>query len=653
MPTILRILLALLLTLISAGATGVRSSAQESGIQEYTSELTGSVLKLTNSDDMVLATEELEVSEIEPGILSERYLFRFPLGVVSVRFLDGDVTPQKWNDIQLAPPLAGNIDFEDVLDEGVSDDMSRYLVRRTRLASMISMYYGEYHHDIGNGSKVVVYVNTPEHAFLDSVAWVQENITIDGEHVYTNVNLSDFQVLIDNADELSLRRIWAGSSTVGDWEDDGLVSETRWEAPGQEIVVTWDGEGVVFPFHLSSPFLDDSSVITLYTQDPAGLNQIRVGAPIDAPEGVSGIEHVINTESDEEYLRSGGYNYPPYDIATTNNAVSLIHSGTNPVGEVTIIIHVYWEISDGEWVRIFLRNTPELIAGSYTQFMNSVQINGEELPVMWTQDELEEMFPPSTVADTADSAPENDELAEWADLGLVSETQWNVPGYDIVVTWDGEDVSFSTYRSQAITDAPRIRLNAQSPTYFNTLEVFTIPNSSDGTSTTEYLEALQTSEQYIAERSLNYPALGSTRNDNAVSVVHSHTPFTGDLVIDVFITWQISDDVWAAVIIRDEPANIASTYELFINSVEVNGEAIPNLWTQQQLDEMLSSESKESAEAAESAPTQETSAEGTQRGRRSAEPTSAQPLRTIEDADPPVENHVPQHSVSWIRMSNT
>lgn len=396
MNTLSRIALTALLLLMSVGSLTTPIAAMDSGTQHWESQLTGSVLEMTNAEHIEPVDEVFTQSPSSLIYKKERMGFTVPSGFFAVTFYTGTpiLSPTGLQAQELGPDSSYSVDYVDILGTEVTDNSMWYLVRVFTFGSDEDIAYGEYHLDIGNGTTVYIFINTLESAMPEAIAWIQDNVTVDGYPILTQAQDIDLQAMMDGTSGIEPKRVWSMQSTVEDWEGVGLVSETEWNAPGFDAVVTWDPQSVAFPFHYSRA-IDSGTYpgITLHSVDPAAFNYIYFTELSDSPGRTDLLEYQLQRRLTRVYASNWYYDYPSVSHKIENNAFSVIHTQTTIYGTDVVHITTMWKLSNGAWVVVSTRGHKADVADSYSQFMSAVEINGEAPPVLWSHDELEVMFP--------------------------------------------------------------------------------------------------------------------------------------------------------------------------------------------------------------------------------------------------------------------
>lgn len=401
MSTLIRSIFAVLIVLSSVGTIAAPTLAKEAKTRQYTSQLTGSVLEIGAPPGSSFTVEPPAMYR-QPDHQEEAFTFWIDGATFTVSFYDGDYSADDWHKMTMIPTKSSDLDYTDILGSEVDSDSAWTFVRRTRAASFQDFMYGEYYQDLGNGSKVGIFTISREPVLMETLAWMESSITVDGEHVFANIDLANVQAMADGTSDIVPERIWRFASTAEDWTGMGLVSETEWQVPGYDVVVTWNDANLAVPFYRDDA-LGDLPYIFLHSTSPTGQNRLMFE---DSPENSSGTPLLEQLEAEltsEEYATKRGYHYPPAGSFIQGNALTVIHSTTNGIGEVAVYVFTIWEVSPGVLAKAVNLNTPELIPGAYTTFMSSVDINGEAPPVLWTEAELQKIFP-SDVDETADVA---------------------------------------------------------------------------------------------------------------------------------------------------------------------------------------------------------------------------------------------------------
>ena len=113
----------------------------------------------------------------------------------------------------------------------------------------------------------MVIVQSADSPLADDVAWAQENITLDGASLVSPPQADVIQSAVDGTSGVTPRTVEGYTSTLADWTDQGLVSDTQWISPNTGTAVAWNDAEWQFPYN-------DSDTVNI---DPNGVDRVQIG----------------------------------------------------------------------------------------------------------------------------------------------------------------------------------------------------------------------------------------------------------------------------------------------------------------------------------------------------------------------------------------
>ena len=420
MKAILRAILGVLVV-ITALPVGGHVSAQEAE-NTYTSVVTGSVVEWDPVDGAFIQPGYYDLLE-EDGGTDEAISILTDNGRVVVNFTDTTDEGQEFSDSALKNAPSWYSDYIDILGSGSDEDMAWYLMKGTQRNNISNYSYSEAISWTVDGTTLAVYTYAvdPE-STLELISWIQNHLTIDGKHVYTTTDVPAIEAMIDGTSGTEPERVYGFSSSIADWADDGLVSETQWISPIWGIDVEWNNDTLYFPTHRDDTIFADTDInadyLYLYGQDQDGMMSMAITEKLDRPADMTMQEFYEDRYTNEEWLSNQGMDFPSYAVVKSENAVSVIYSDTDSLGNEIIYIRTVWEPTEDVFIVFDVTNRPELVAETYLNVIDSVTFDGEHIEALWSHDELTALFPPSTeeAAESGDAThvhPESDGQLIW------------------------------------------------------------------------------------------------------------------------------------------------------------------------------------------------------------------------------------------------
>lgn len=383
----LRLFLLISVVIASLGFQTGPVSAQDT---TATSQLSGMEIDIGDSGEATIVDTSPEPSD-EWGYLQEDFLIKLHGGEIHISFVQGDVTPELWYQ-QSHEHLAPNFDTYEILDESISMGQSWSITRETYLLNYQVLTYSEfYFHDVDDISLSVT-VHSSEETVISNILWARENVLVGGDPVAIIANVDYLEELIGGEADVSPQSVPGYSSTLADWENVGLVSETEWRSPNFGTSISWDGSLWEFPWHRSTAILAENDglqdVVTLMTPDRRGLAYVYT---MENHPGVTAVDWLDWFQADEylETLETDlGTTIEIIDAASTENTASAILYMTDQFGNtLALILNVYLD-DQGQGVSSFIFAAPDDIADVYQAYWDGVMADGNLYPLTWHPDEI-------------------------------------------------------------------------------------------------------------------------------------------------------------------------------------------------------------------------------------------------------------------------
>lgn len=399
MKAISRVILTFFVLLSALHATS--NATAQSTKESVTSVVTGAVIELDSTDGAAFKPEYYALEEPAPGQQQESIVVVTDMGQVMISFATGMQTPDTYIRRTISAAPGWYSDFVDILGYDSTNESGWYLFRGTFRNNLHDYSYCEVYRGNDKGTVTVVnmYTATPDSA-LSLISWVQENLTIDGEHVFTTTDEPAVEAMLDGTSGIEPERVYGFSSEIADWEEQGLVSDTEWVSPTWGTAVNWDGVKLYFPTHRYDTILVDSEInadyLYLYGQNQDGLISVAINKQLERPADMTMQEFYQDRYTSEGWLTGSGMNYPSHAFTESENAVSVVYSTTDSLGNEIIYIRTVWEPTEDVFIVFDVTNRPELVAGTYLNVIDSVTFDGKPVEKLWSHDELTALFPPST-----------------------------------------------------------------------------------------------------------------------------------------------------------------------------------------------------------------------------------------------------------------
>lgn len=384
----LRILFAVFILSASLVSGSIPVSAQET---IATSTLSGLVVDIGTSGDGSFVDTSPEPYD-DWGYLQEDFLIIMDKGEIHISFAQGDVTTESWF-TDSHQNLAQEFDAYSVLDEAVEPEQGWALTRETYWLHYDLVTYFEFYFEDVSDVSLGVAIHTTDANIIEYVEWTQQNILIGGDPVGMLAEVDHLEPLVSGTASIEPRQIPGFTSSVADWEAQGLLSETEWMSPNNETSISWDETYWQFPFHRNNAIATDSAttedVITLVTPDGNGHAFVYASAN---PPGYSP-QDWENWWSSDEYMAGmlGANNEIAslVDHASTDTTAGAIIYFVNDFGHAFVTITDVYIDDSGTAVTVFLTATPDDIANVYADYWDGVQSNGDFYPLTWSIEEIQ------------------------------------------------------------------------------------------------------------------------------------------------------------------------------------------------------------------------------------------------------------------------
>lgn len=319
----------------------------------------------------------------------ESFTVDYGTTVVIIDVMDGDVNVDDYM-LTAEADIAATYDYMDWLGGAWSNDHAWDVYSGVYKLDYREHVYLDLFHDPESGLYFGIGLYGSAEDLSTDIPWLQSNITIGGMGILAETDVNLIESVIDDSSQFAPEPVPMPESTVEDWSDAGLVSETEWQSPFTNTSFTWDGTNLVFPF-VQSDALDATDGVTtleLRTFDRRGEIKLFTAEVEHTPA-----DWVANYTSDD-YLETQEATGQPVTIlesAVTDETGSVIQIYHTDFGDPVIVIVDVYVNDDGVTILTEIAASPDDIAGVYATFWDSVQSNGDFYPLTWTVEEIENL----------------------------------------------------------------------------------------------------------------------------------------------------------------------------------------------------------------------------------------------------------------------
>lgn len=603
MKSLVHALFAILIVITSVTNTSEISVAQEAlGTSVRDSQLTGVTVDVGGSgvasfvDDLYYSTSYLD------GMQEESFWIEIGNSEVAITFFTGEMALDQFSlDYVKNSQFAGHRHFAII---GAVNDVDRdWYVTEESLYSNQNFYgYHEFNWNAENAYYVLITIYAGKYSLTNDIAWMQSNVQIDGVPVLLEAEVQEIAAVVNGTSSVEPIAVPAFSSDVDDWSDQGLVSETEWHGDLIGNEYTWVGGTLRFPFEAQDAIMylepNKSSSLNLTTKDNTSNILVTELINDSRPE----ISDWTARWSSEEMLIQTNNIYPAIAIKESDSANGLIVRKVPKYDLELYTIRQGILMPDGGVVMITIVVDAEHAIDTYSLVTSDLKINGQNIPSIWSKEELKEYFPlpansthepthtnrtPSTDEDgrpvrlARGSDPEaTSETAspDWANLGLVSDTEWHSPNSQTSFSWDGDLWTFPSDQAGAIqVDDVSTYLTLKTTT--GNGEV--ILGTDVGGIPIEDWYAFLISDEWAelqAEDGQPFTLLDHYKDNTTASVILLHHTENGDLVVIIDV-YENEEGVTLLTEISATLEDIAEVYTSVWDGVQANGDYYPLTWT--------------------------------------------------------------------------
>lgn len=372
-------------TRTSRSSEGQQAATPDDG-ESITAPVLGVTIDLGTSGEATFDQESYFTTEAG-GVTLESFTFYHGNTVVILDVMDGDVDVNSYM-LNAEQDIAATYDYTDWLDGEWNDTHSWDLYSGAYKLDYREIAYLDLVHDPDSGLYYALGIYDQAEAIPSAIAWLQGNVTIDGQGVLASADSSHIETTLHGDGDHEAEAVPVPMATVDDWAEAGLVSETEWQSPFTDTTFTWDGVELVFPFSQDDALHVEDGVTTLElrTSDRRGEIKLRTAEVDYVPA-----DWVANLTSAEnlEYQKSIGQPITILDTRVTDETGSVILLYHTDFGDPIVMINDVYVTADGVTILTEIIAAPVDIADVYAAFWDSVQSNGDYYPLTWSLEDIE------------------------------------------------------------------------------------------------------------------------------------------------------------------------------------------------------------------------------------------------------------------------
>lgn len=395
MKSIVRVLIAFLFAVTSIGTIAPAGLAQtnepDPASSTFDSPLGDVTIDLGDSGEAVFDPTRYYASERyeyeNTSYLQEDIGIEIGNSFVFITFLDGDVTPESWNQesLEVLPTYYNNLTL---LGMNATEESSWMLTSGDEFLDITTASYSEFYEDMFEFRKLTVDVRALPSELIPTIQWIQSNITVDGEFILADADLSGIQAMLDGTSSIDPVELELPHSAISDWTDLGLESESRWVVPATGDVVTWDTHAMVLPMHKEEIVLElqfpDQSSLWLTAPDTSSMVYVN----IDTSLTVDRLPNVNDDFEDSGFLEDRYYTAPALDTRLTEDSFTAVVSyDAGYPADVYRLLH-YFTLSDGRVGAFIITGTMDSLADDYFAAISAISINGELVAPAYSEADL-------------------------------------------------------------------------------------------------------------------------------------------------------------------------------------------------------------------------------------------------------------------------
>lgn len=378
-----------LLTIFSGALSAQGNAASQASENSYTSDMTGLTIDLGTSGEARFDPTGHGVYE-DAGASQEDVMVRLGNSSIYVSFFEGDISPEEWETGSTELFAAEYFKYE-FLGGDITIDQSWSLYRATYMLQFTELQYNEFTLAAYGEYHFSVLVYSTEDRLAGDLAWIADNLRIDGSPIVMQGNDEAAQQAIEGVGGFSPKVISPPEAVTGAWPELGLQSDQSWTSPQHDISVEWT-TGWKFPSTLRTAIgvneettQDTLILVTPDNNGEAWIIFIEASPPFATPQDW------LDRWTSDEWISSVAsyYRLTVIDTVVTGNTASVILRGEAKYGDPIVFIYTVSIADDGTTTIVNIRATPDHIGSVYKQFSNEVTIDGEPPVVAWPLEDIQ------------------------------------------------------------------------------------------------------------------------------------------------------------------------------------------------------------------------------------------------------------------------
>ena len=243
-------------------------------------------------------------------------------------------------------------------------------------------------------------------------------------------------------------------------------------------------------------------------------------------------------------------------------------------------------VAGGPAVVLSIYTTEEFLIEQLNWFAANVTIDGESPFLEQTYEHLQPLLD-----GTSDTTPQlmtdyGTALADWEELGLVSESEWRSPNLGSVVTWDSTwEVPFNRTDIIETIEGGLDSIMLITPDMDGEI-VISIGSTAENADTPQGWINRWTSEEFTGNLAGSYPLtlLAVTSSENTAAVMYEKTSQWGHTYVVSYEAYLTDEGTVIATRTTATREDFGGIYNLSRTSVTVDGGAYPRAWTADEIE---------------------------------------------------------------------
>ncbi len=319
----------------------------------------------------------------------ETFMFDYGTTVVIVDVMDGNVDIDEYM-LNAEADIAATYDYMDWLGGDWSGESAWDVYSGAYKLDYRELVYLDLVQDPESGLYFGIGIYGPEANLPNDIQWLQENITIDGKGILPATDTDLVASVINGSSGFVAEPVPMDESTVSDWSNAGLVSETEWLSPTTNTSFSWDGESIVFPFAQSDALSDFDGVFTLELRTADRRGEVK----LTSAQSDYALVDWVDSLTSPEYLEAQeaiGQPVTILDSYVSNETASVITLFHTDFDHPVIVIFDVYINDEGTTVVTEISAAPADIADVYSAVWDGVQYEGDYYPFTWTIEDIESL----------------------------------------------------------------------------------------------------------------------------------------------------------------------------------------------------------------------------------------------------------------------